>query len=362
MKIVTFGEIMGRMTPPGFLRLRQAMPGSLEVTFAGAEANVAASLAMLGLECSFVTALPDNPLAEACVASLRAIGVDTRHVLKRSDGRLGLYFVEAGANQRPSQVVYDRDGSTISRTGPDAYDWDHIFTDAGWLHITGITPAISAAAAESTLAAATAAKRRGLSVSCDLNFRKKLWKWRPGTSAQALAQETMREILPHIDLVVANEEDCNDVLGIRAADTDVHAGELAVDRYPDVARQLLQQFPNVSRIGITLRESRSASHNNWGAMLFDSSRDEAYFAPLSDGHYEPYPIRNIVDRVGAGDAFAAGLIYRLITQDVDSGADAVQFAAAASCLAHSIVGDFNFSTLNDIQALMTGSTSGRVVR
>ncbi|MCP4189530.1 MAG: sugar kinase [Planctomycetaceae bacterium] len=367
MKIVTFGEIMGRLTPPGFLRLRQALPGSLDLTFAGAEANVAASLAMLvsandKITSTFVSALPANPLGDACIASLRALGVDTQHVVQRKSGRLGLYFVETGANQRPSQVLYDREGSTISQTEADHYNWNQIFTDATWLHITGITPAISAAAAESTLVAASEAKQRGLSVSCDLNFRKKLWNWQPETPAQALAQETMRRILPNVDLVIANEEDCSDVLGIQATNTDVHAGQLAIDRYPDVARQLIKQFPNVSRVGITLRESRSASHNNWGAMLFEAEQNQACFAPLDDGQYAPYPIRNIVDRVGGGDAFAAGLIYSLVTDDYPSGAEAIRFAAAASCLAHSIVGDFNFSTLNDIQTLMAGSTSGRVVR
>ena len=360
MRVVTFGEIMGRLCPSGHLRLRQSLPGSVDVTFAGAEANVAASLAMLGVDASFVTALPNHVLADACVASLNALGIDTQHILRRDAGRLGLYFVEAGANQRPSQVVYDRDGSTISLTGAESYDWETILAGASWLHLSGITPAISAAAAESTQAAATTAKRLGITVSCDLNFRKKLWRWSETQSPTELAGETMRSLLPHVDVVVANEEDCSDVLGIEADDTNVAAGQLNIERYPDVARQLVGQFPNVQKIAITLRESISASHNNWGAMLFDCSEDTAHFAPLNDESYAPYPIRNIVDRVGAGDAFAAGLTYSLIhgTDPQDS----VRFAVAASCLAHSIIGDFNFSTLEEIKALMAGSTSGRVVR
>jgi 2-dehydro-3-deoxygluconokinase len=364
--IVTFGEIMGRFSPPGYLRLRQCLPGALDVSFAGAEANVAASLAMLGCGARFVTALPQNPLADACVATLRGLGIDTEWIVRKSSGRLGLYFVEAGANQRPSQVVYDRAGSTISLTEPSEYDWPRTLAGADWLHVSGITPALSRVAADSTLAAVQAARQAGLTVSCDLNFRQKLWRWEQGMTPRDLAQRTMRTILPHVDLVVANESDCQDVLGIAADETDVDAGQLAIDRYPQVASRLTDQFPNVSRVAITLRESHSASHNDWGGMLYvrepGQPTGQAYFAPDVDGQYEPYPIRNIVDRVGAGDAFAAGLILASTASELSAPETAVRFAVAASCLAHSIPGDFNYSTRQEIEALMGGSTSGRVIR
>jgi len=361
-KVVTFGEIMGRLAPPGFLRFAQAMPGSLDITFAGAEANVAASVVMLGGQAAFVTALPKNPIADACVASLRAIGIDTSHIVRTDEGRLGLYFLETGANQRPSQVVYDRAGSAISITPADAYPWEEALAGAEWFHTTGITPAVGRRAAEAVLAAVKEAKAQGLTVSCDLNFRKKLWRWEPGTPPRELAERTMRGVLPFVDLVIANEADAADVLSIKAKDTDVEAGKLAVDRYPEVARAIVEQFPNVTRVGITLRESISASHNNWGAMLYDAASDEAHFAPTVEGAYQPYHIRNIVDRVGGGDSFAAGLITALTTPELSEPETAVAFAAAASCLAHSILGDFNFSSRTEVEALMKGSGAGRVVR
>ncbi len=362
MRIVTFGEIMGRLTPTGFLRLRQTLPGTLNVTFAGAEANVAASLALLGSPVAFVTALPRNPVADACVASLAALQIDTQSIVRTDQGRLGLYFLETGANQRASQVIYDRDGSALSQTEANAYHWPKVFSGKGWFHVTGITPALSRQAADSTLSAVQAASQAGWTVSCDLNFRKKLWRWDARLAPRDLAEQTMRQLLPWIDLVVANEEDCSDVLQIRAGDTDVHSGHLAVDRYPDVARQVIEQFPNVSYVGITLRESLSASHNRWGGMLYDRDQSQALFAPLREGRYEPYSITNIVDRVGAGDSFSAGLIFALTTPKLSSPETAIRFAVAASCLAHSTVGDFNFNTRAEIEALMAGATSGRVIR
>lgn len=362
MRIVTFGEIMGRFTPNGFLRLRQTLPGTLDVTFAGAEANVAASLAMLGARAEFVTALPENVLAEACLGHLHNVGVDTASVVRSDRGRLGLYFLETGANQRPSQVLYDRAGSTISLTPPDQYDWANVLQGAGWLHTTGITPALSERAAESTLAAVQAAKAAGATVSCDLNFRKKLWRWDESRTPRELAQQTMRRILPSVDLVIANEEDCADVLGIAAEKTDAESGELSVDRYPDVARRVVEEFPNVSQVAITLRESLSASHNNWGGMLYDAADGSAHFAPTRDGRYQPYQIKHMVDRVGAGDSFAAGLIFALSTPDLAAPEPSLRFAVAASCLAHSIAGDFNYSSRAEIQRLMDGSGSGRVIR
>lgn len=362
MEVVTFGEVMGRLATPGFLRFRQALPGRLDVTFAGAEANVAASLALLGARPSFVTALPPGPIGDACLAVLAGLGIDTRWIVRTETGRLGLYFLETGANQRPSQILYDRDGSAISQTPADEYPWDRVFDGASWFHISGITPAVSELAARSTAAAVQAAKEAGLTVSCDLNFRKKLWRWSPGVAPRELAETTMRGILGWVDLVIANEEDCADVLGIRAAESDVQAGHLAVDRYPEVARQVAQQLPNVSAVAITLRESVSASHNNWGGMLYRADRDTAYFAPLNGQSYAPYEIRHIVDRVGAGDAFAAALIYAQLTPELKEPAEAIRFAVAASCLAHSVVGDFNFATRQEIEALMRGGGSGRVIR
>lgn len=360
--IVTFGEIMGRFAPAGFLRFRQSLPGPLDLTFGGAEANVAASIALLGGSGRFVTALPRHAIADACVGTLTGLGVDTRFIVRSQKGRLGLYFLESGANQRPSNVIYDRADSSVSLTAGDAYDWPAILADAGWLHTTGITAALSRTAAEAVLHAVKAAKAAGLTVSCDLNFRKKLWGWEPGTDAKALAEKTMRGILPHVDVVIANEEDAADVLGIHAAETDVHSGKVAHDKYPDVARQIAKQFPNVSRVAITLRESYSASHNNWGAMLHDVATDTAHFAPLKNGEYSPYEIRNIVDRVGGGDSFGAGLVFALNTPELSEPGKAIAFAVAASCLAHSVVGDINYTSRAEAEALMGGSGSGRVVR
>lgn len=360
-QIVTFGEIMGRLTPPGVIRLRQGLPGSLDVTFAGAEANVAASLAFFGAQTTFVTALPNNELADACIASLRGCGIAT-HIIRAHYGRLGLYFLETGANQRPSRVIYDRDHSSISLTDPSAYDWPEIFEVADWFHVTGITPAISQLAAESTIAGAKAAKSAGLKVSCDLNFRGKLWGWDPATPKRELAERVMRELLLHVDLLIANEEDCGDVLGIRDEQSDVHSGELDVSRYPNVARQVSEQFPKIEIVATTLRQSISASHNNWGAMLYETKSDKAYFAPSHDGAYQPYEIRNIVDRVGGGDAFSAGLIFALTCDDYTTLQESLNFAVAASCLAHSIKGDFNHCSREEVDALVAGSSSGRVVR
>jgi 2-dehydro-3-deoxygluconokinase len=360
--LVGFGEIMGRLAPPGFLRFAQAMPGPMDVSFAGAEANVAVSVVNYGGTARYVTALPKNAVADACVAALRAMGVDTRFVKRVDEGRVGLYFVETGANQRPGNVVYDRAGSSISLTPGNAYPWDDILDGAGWLHLSGITPALSRTAAEATLLAAQTAHAKGVVVSCDLNFRTKLWQWDPPTSAKQLARETMGALLASVDMVVGNEEDASVVLGITAGSSDVESGRLEIDRYPDVARQIVKKFPNVSRVAITLRESISASHNNWGGMLYEAASDTAHFAPVVDGAYRPYEIRAIVDRVGSGDAFAGGLIYALNDDALREAATAVAFAVAASCLAHSIKGDFNYCSRAEVEALAGGAASGRVVR
>ncbi len=361
-KIVTFGEIMGRFCPENFQRFAQSMPGKLDLTFAGAEANVAASIALLGGQVKFVTALPTNDLTSACLKNLRGIQVDTSDILLTDKGRMGFYFVERGANQRPSRVVYDRDHSSVSITRGEEYDWDSIFKEANWLHITGITPALSEMAAQATEMAVRIAKEKGLTVSCDLNFRKKLWQWQTNLSPQELAQKTMGAILPYVDVVIANEEDAADVLSIHAGDTDVESGKLDVPKYSEVAKQIIKRYPNVQKVAITLRESYSASHNNWGAILYDSKKDKTYMAPISNGQYAPYEIKNIVDRVGGGDSFGAGLIFAMNTPELHHSADAIRFAIASSCLCHSINGDFNYVSREEVESLMNGSTSGRVVR
>lgn len=360
---LAFGEIMARIAPPGNLRWRQALPGSVQVTWGGGEANVCASLAMLGKSARYLTALPPNPLGEAVAGTLQGLGVQTDQVLWRKEGRLGLYFVEAGANQRGSTVIYDRAGSAISLAEPNEYDFTAALTGVTWLHVTGITPAISAAACRSNLALVKQAKAAGVIVSCDLNFRKKLWTWRPGTSAKALARECMSELLPLIDLVIANEEDAADVLDIHAAETNITAGQINAQAYIGVAEQIVKRFPNVSQVAITLRESHSANHNDWGAMLYSTASKQGVFAPLdSVGNYQPYEIRDIVDRVGAGDSFAAGLLYALNTPEFAAPERAIAFAVAASCLKHSIQGDFNYVTRDEIVALLQGNASGRVQR
>jgi 2-dehydro-3-deoxygluconokinase len=354
---------MLRLAPEGFLRLRQAVPGRLEATFGGGELNVAVSIAVQGGRSAFLTAVPDNVVTDALIQDMRKVGVETDLVLRRPHGRFGIYFVENGANQRSGTVTYDREGSTIAACMARDFDWETAFRDANWFHITGITPALSAQAAEAAIASVQAAKRQGLQVSCDLNFRKKLWKWKPGVSAESLARETMPQLLSHVDLVIANEEDADLALGIRAAATDVEAGTLDVAAYTDVARQIAGRFPHVRRVAITLRESLSASHNNWGALLFDAQSGQTVVAPCdAAGKYRPYEIRNIVDRVGAGDSFAGALIFALSTAGLNSSKTALRYAVAASCLKHSILGDFNYATRAEIEALMHGSGSGRVQR
>jgi 2-dehydro-3-deoxygluconokinase len=360
--IITFGEIMGRFCPDDFQRFIQSMPGRQNLTFAGAEANVAASVAMLGGKARFVTALPNNDISRACIARLKGIDVDVSEIRVVDYGRLGLYFVEKGANQRPGRVIYDRDYSSVSLTPGTDYDWKKIYADAGWMHTTGITPALSKISAEATRKAAEEAKKAGLTVSCDLNFRKKLWKWEKGTASNELAQKIMTKILPYVDVVIANEEDAQDVLGISAGDTNVYHGKLDVEKYVSVAREIVKRFPGVKKVAITLRESLSATHNNWGAMLYDTSNDTAHFAPMRDGKYTPYEIKAIVDRIGGGDSFGAGLVFALNTPELAAPEDAIRFAVASSCLCHSIEGDFNYVSKEEVENLMGGSASGRVVR
>ena len=363
-RTVGFGEIMGRMNMPCYRRFAQGLPGSIEMSFAGAEANVCAAIRLLGQDSAFVTALPKHEVADACVMALMRLGVDVSHVMRVDEGRLGLYFVENGANQRSGKVIYDRQLSSIALTPPARYDWPAIFAGATWFHISGITPALSSVAAEASLDAIRNAKEHGLVVSCDLNFRKKLWNWDRGSAPRELARRTMTRLLPYVDVLIGNEEDAEDVLGIKAGATDVSSGKLDIGRYPDVAERIHAMFPQIRKVAITLRESVSASHNNWGAMLYDTAAREAHFAPAgTDGAYRPYEIRNIVDRIGGGDSFSGGLIYAMQDDQLrTSDKDIVAFAVAASCLCHSIEGDFDYVSKAEVLALAKGDSSGRVKR
>ncbi len=339
---VTFGEIMLRLAPPGFERILQTP--QFVATFGGGEANVAVALAQLGLPAAFVTVLPEkNPVGDAVVAELRRFGVDASRIV-RGKGRMGVYYVEAGANQRPSKVVYDRERSAIALAKAGDINWDEAFEDAGWFHVTGITPAISASAADLALEGAKAARAKGISVSCDLNYRKNLWKW------GKTAVEVMRELAKLIDIAIANEEDVQMALGIEA-EVDVHSGKLDRAQYEQLTAEVLTEYANLKAIAITLRESHSASHNGWSACL----NDRKSFA-LS----RYYDITHIVDRVGAGDSFAAGLIYGF--QTLPTHQEALEFAVALSCLKHSLPGDFSRTSVEEVNALLKGGGSGRVQR
>lgn len=363
MRVITLGEVMLRLAPQHHTRIRQSIPGLLESTFGGGELNVAVSVAFQGGNSAFATALPDNVITNSLIQEMRKIGVDTSLITRTQQGRFGIYFVETGANQRGGTVTYDREFSSIAMASPELFDWDQIFEGATWFHITGITPAISETAAQLSLLALQEAQRRKVKVSCDLNFRKKLWNWKADTKPIDLARETMQSLVQYVDLVIANEEDADLSLGISAPESDVEAGELNIQGYISVAKQIVEQYPNVKQVAITLRESISASHNNWGAMLYDQGQQQAYFAPCdSDGNYNSYQIHNIVDRVGAGDSFAGALIFALNTPELSSMETAIRYAVAASCLKHSIQGDFNYSTRSEIEAVMNGAGSGRVQR
>jgi 2-dehydro-3-deoxygluconokinase len=339
--VVTFGEIMLRLAPPGFERFLQSP--QFVATFGGGEANVAVSVAGFGMPAAYVTVLPSNPIGDAVVYQLRGFGVDTSKIV-RASGRLGVYYVETGANQRPSKVIYDRANSCIALAKPGDINWDTTFEGAGWFHITGITPAISASAADLALESVRKAREKGLTVSCDLNYRKNLWKW------GKKAPEVMRELVKFVDIGIANEEDVQEALGIKA-DVDVTSGKLETAQYEKLTAKVMNEYPNVKMMAITLRESKSASHNGWSACLNDGQQF------MLSRHYE---ITHIVDRVGGGDAFAGGLIYGL--QSLSSHQEALEFAVAASCLKHSIPGDFNRFTVDEVKGLLKGGGSGRVQR
>ena len=354
-RIVTFGEIMARLATPGFQRFQQAMPGAINATFAGAEASIAASIAFLGGDAAFVTALPQHSIADACVAALRSMGVNTRHIVRTESGRLGLYFFEIGANQRPSNVIYDREGSSVAIIPAHEYDWSAILDGAEWFVISGITPAISRNAADVTMTAVREANRRGVKVACDMNYRSKLWQWEPPLKPRELATRTMLALMPLVDLFIGGREDAAELLGISDAGA-------APDVLVSVAQQVVAKFPRVQQVAMTRREGVSATHNNVGGMLYDASTASPYFAPMNNGAASIYEITDIVDRLGAGDAFTAGLLFALTTTELRSPQTAVSFATAAGCLAHSIEGDFNYVSRAEITALMYGDASGRVKR
>ena len=332
---------MLRLAPPGMEKFLQTP--QFVATFGGGEANVSVSVAQFGLPAVYVTVLPENPIADACIAELRRFGVDTSRIV-RGKGRLGIYYLEGGANQRPSKVVYDRAGRAIALAKPGDIPWDNVFADAGWFHITGITPAISTTAAELSIESVKKARQMGLTVSCDLNYRKNLWKY------GKTAAEVMSELVKFVDIAIANEEDVQMALGIQA-EVDVHSGELDRAQYEELTAKVLSTYPEMKGIAITLRESHSASHNGWSACF--NNRKEF----LVSRHYD---ITHIVDRVGGGDSFAGGLIYGLLT--LATHQDALEFAVAASCLKHSVPGDFNRCTVDDVKALLKGGGSGRVQR
>lgn len=343
-KIVTFGEIMLRLATPGYLRFGQA--NELTATFGGGEANVAVSLANYGMDTDYITRLPNNDIARACLQDLRGRGVGTDHVLFGGE-RMGIYFLETGAVARASKVIYDRSHSSIAEIQPGMVDWETILDGAGWFHWTGITPAISQDAADVCREAIQTANRLGVTVSCDLNYRKNLWKY--GKSAA----EVMPELVEGCDLILGNEEDADKVFGIKPEGFDVTAtqGKVNAAEFESVCRQLMARFPRAKKVVITLRGAINANHNTWGGVLFDGNR--LYQSPR-------YDITHIVDRVGGGDSFMGGLIYGLLTYADDQ--QALDFAAAASCLKHTIYGDYNQVSVQEVETLMRGDASGRVSR
>ena len=340
MKVVTFGELMLRLAPEGYLRFVQA--DTFQVTFGGGEANVAVSLANYGVDAAFVSKIPNNDIGQAAVNSLRRYGVDTTKIVRGGD-RIGIYFLEKGASQRPSKVIYDRAASAIALAKREDFDWDKIFDGVEWFHFTGITPALSDETAAITLDALKAAKAKGITVSCDLNYRKKLW-------TKAKAKEVMTSLMPYVDVLIANEEDSSDVFGIKAENTDISKGSLSKDGYKSVAKQLVDAF-GFKYVAITLRGSISANDNKWSAMLFDGK--DYYFS-------KEYMI-HIVDRVGGGDSFGGGLIYGMLHFG-DDKQKIIEYAVGASCLKHAVEGDYNMVTVDEVLKLIEGDGSGRVQR
>ncbi len=340
-KYITFGEIMLRLKPPNWERFFQSP--LLEATFGGGEANVAVGLARFGLNVAYVSVIPNNPIGDACIGELKRQGVDTSLVLRKGN-RLGIYFLEDGANQRPSVVIYDRSHSAIAEASPGDISWEKVFDEVNWFHITGITPAISLSASELSLEAVKKAREKCITISCDLNFRKNLWQY--GKSAP----EVMTELVKYVDIALGNEEDCQKSLGIKV-DIDVESGELQIQKYKELTDKVLSLYPNIKKIAITLRESHSADYNGWSTVL--NNRKEFLIS-------KKYEIHDIVDRVGGGDAFTAGLIYGF--DNLNSDKEALEFAVAASCLKHSIPGDLPLLSVEEVKSLAGGAVSGRVQR
>lgn len=338
MKVVTMGEIMLRLAPEGYLRFVQA--DKLQATFGGGEANVAVSLANYGVDAAFVTKLPKHEIGQATVNSLRKMGVDTSTIVRGGD-RVGIYYLEKGASQRPSKVIYDRANSAFALSTADEYDFESIFKGVDWFHFTGITPALGDNVAELTKKACQVAKKMGVTISCDLNYRNKLW-------TKDKARAVMTELMPYVDVCISNEEDANDVFGIKAENNDVTSGKLNKAGYESVAKQLKDKF-DFRYVAITLRTSISANDNLWAGMLYDGT-----------AHFSKEYAMHIVDRVGGGDSFGGGLIYSLLNGY--SAQDAIEFAVAASCLKHSIEGDFNLVSVDEVKKLAGGDASGRVQR
>lgn len=342
-KVVTFGEIMLRLATPDYLRFSQS--SMLTATFGGGEANVAVSLANYGIPVEFVTRLPENDIARACVMDLRKYGVGTSHIIWGGE-RIGIYFLETGAVSRGSKVVYDRAHSSVSEIKPGMIAWEKVFEGVGWFHWTGITPAISQGAADVCLEAIKTANRLGVTVSCDLNYRKNLWKY------GKKAGEVMPELVAGTDIILGNEEDAEKVLGIKPEGVDVTGGHVEAAAYESVSKQIMQRFPRCKKVITTLRGSVNANHNSWSGVLWDGKT--LYEAPT-------YQITHIVDRVGGGDSFMGGLIYGLLNFP-DDDQKALNFAVAASCLKHTIYGDYNQVTVDEVEKLMGGDASGRVAR
>lgn len=340
-KVVSFGELLLRLASPGYTKLFQK--DSFDATFCGGEANVAVSLSIFGLNSMFVTKLPQNDVGVAAANSLNYFNVDTSHIVY-GKGRMGLYYLEKGASQRPSKVIYDRNYSAIAVAEKNDFDWDDIFKGADWFHWTGIDPALSDNMAEICLEACRSAREKGITVSCDLNYRKNLW-----TSEKA--KSIMSKMLQYVDVCVANEEDAEKVLGIKPENNDVESGKLNKKGYESVAIQICNRY-GCKKVAFTLRESYSASRNGWSAMLYDAEKGKSFFSRVYD--------INIVDRVGGGDSFTAGLIYSIIMKKAEQ--DAIEFATAASCLKHTLEGDYNRTTVDDVENLLNCGGNGRVQR
>lgn len=353
---VSFGEIMVRITTPGVQKIRQSWPGDATITFAGSESNVAESLALQGCPSKFVTKLPKNDVAECCLSMLRGIGVDDSEVVRSERGRMGAYYVEGGADQRASKVIYDREDSVFSHSRPSDYDWEKILEGADWFHCSGISPAITRDTAEVTIDAVKRAKKMGLTVSFDMNYRQKLWLWDPSKGQKQLAQEVCAQILPYADVLIGNIED-SDTVGVYTNDS--------IEHNPDFCKTMVGRYPNLKLIATILRDMPSANIDTWGGILYDVKNDKQYVGPLVDGTYAPWHINDIVDPIGVGDAFSAGLVYALKDPEIKDDLQYVlEYTLACSCLAHTIKGDCNYTTKDEVLALLKKGSrgSGRVLR